>query len=423
MIIYYLYGRNPDYLRELERSLDSLAQFNPSDRVVRVYVEEGYELLERLDVIAEERGLELRFMPMGDAARYNVWWPKILVLEALQGLDDNDEVLVLDTDTIIKDSVEGLFALLDRCDLMAPIGANGSCKGLPHLKGKCPEHLPYHNTGTLCGRVWAMKALYGQVRRCVEGELTTSPHFPDEYAFNLLCHTGSWDFLSLAPSQQARNRADYRESGPGKTVVWHNRGLPGAGGEYTWNMLGHMIRAYDAVLRPLAPGVRGLEIGTFEGQSLRWMMRNLEVEKIYCVDPFKGEMTKPGNGPDSGGGSGVLKFDGERALGVWRRGAAEWGTKVELLMGTLADFDRYIRDRGLLNFVIVDGDHSSQWVLRDCVRAWDLLDGGGIMLFDDAWWDSVVCVIDSFVELLGAEVIEDYGIIPGSNVRAIRKGM
>jgi len=46
------------------------------------------------------------------------------------------------------------------------------------------------------------------------------------------------------------------------------------------------------------------------------------------------------------------------------------------------------------NFIYVDGDHTGEGALTDACMAWGLLQTGGIMLFDDYFWDHMPNVLD-----------------------------
>ena len=53
-----------------------------------------------------------------------------------------------------------------------------------------------------------------------------------------------------------------------------------------------------------------------------------------------------------------------------------------------------IEQRAQYDFIYLDGDHSSDAVMSDACMSWGLLKPGGIMLFDDYFWDHVTDHLD-----------------------------
>ena len=120
------------------------------------------------------------------------------------------------------------------------------------------------------------------------------------------------------------------------------------------------------------PGVRGLEIGCFEGQSACWFLDNILTDpssRLVCVDPFAVPMS-----------SVLLRyFEARFDQNIAASGAGDRVTKLigpsQVVVRTLqpAQFD----------FVYVDGSHKIGDVLQDAVLAWTVLRPGGVVMFDD----------------------------------------
>lgn len=120
------------------------------------------------------------------------------------------------------------------------------------------------------------------------------------------------------------------------------------------------------------PGVRGLEIGCFEGQSACWFLDNVlthPTSRLTCVDPFAIPMD-----------SVLLRYF-ERYFddNVAASGAADRVTK---LVGSSQVVLRALSPSSF-DFVYVDGSHRVGDVLQDAVLAWTLLRSGGTVIFDD----------------------------------------
>lgn len=125
------------------------------------------------------------------------------------------------------------------------------------------------------------------------------------------------------------------------------------------------------------PGITGLEIGTFRGDSAEFMLENVftaEDAKYFCVDPFH---------PDGSIEHKDAEIDctenektARARLAMFPQCEIIKGYSEKVLRGLEVDLD----------FVYVDGSHTSRDVLRDAVLAFDLLKVGGVMVFDDYEW-------------------------------------
>jgi predicted O-methyltransferase YrrM len=182
--------------------------------------------------------------------------------------------------------------------------------------------------------------------------------------------------------------------------------LPHAKYRFTFDWVSPHAGALAKDLAHLAgrPGVRGLEIGCFEGQSACWFLENVVTDatsRLVCVDPFAIPMDSTllryferyfdHNVAASGGGDRVLKLVGSS----------------QVILRTLAP--------NSFDFVYVDGSHRVGDVLQDAVLAWTILKPGGTAIFDD--YDLVDDVakglfgrapgraLDAFVALVDGQVM------------------
>lgn len=130
------------------------------------------------------------------------------------------------------------------------------------------------------------------------------------------------------------------------------------------------------------PGIHGLELGTWKGESAEWMLTNVftaEDSAYFCVDTFEGS-------------------DEHRKLGM------DCTTLEEQTRARLARFDGrvdVVKDQSHLamksmelcgmpfDFIYVDAAHDAMNVLRDSVLAFELLRPGGTMIWDDYAWTSM----------------------------------
>jgi hypothetical protein len=124
------------------------------------------------------------------------------------------------------------------------------------------------------------------------------------------------------------------------------------------------------------PGLRVLEIGTFEGRSTCWLLENIvtgDEAHIDCIDTFEGAEDMV-----------ALKLDMSGMREVFESNIAPWRDRVTVHAGESATVLRGLS--GAFDLVYVDGSHRAADVLADAVLSWPLLKNGGIMLFDDYLW-------------------------------------
>jgi hypothetical protein len=126
------------------------------------------------------------------------------------------------------------------------------------------------------------------------------------------------------------------------------------------------LPVWEQVLEPYKgePGVSYLEIGTYEGASLLWMLENIctdPMSRVTGIDIFEGPYKD-------------TYFHNIELSGSADKVTTLTGFSQEILRGLPLDsFD----------IVYVDGSHQTADVLEDAVLSWRLLKVGGLMIFDD----------------------------------------
>jgi predicted O-methyltransferase YrrM len=255
------------------------------------------------------------------------------------------------------------------------------------------------------GRVSAESAewVIGQVRaRCAElrarldrGEIETEEHNDARFlltmALRRLIDTGGEERASRIVAREMHDL--FVDSPP----------LPHPRYRFTFDWVAPHAEAWHRDFAELKgkEGIRGLEIGCFEGQSACWFLENVlthPTSRLVCVDPFAIPMD-----------STLLRYF-ERYFdhNIAASGA---GDRVQKLVGSSQVVLRSLPPQSF-DFVYVDGSHRVGDVMQDAVLAWTLLRSGGIVLFDD--YDLVDDVaeglfarapgraLDLFVTLLGS---------------------
>jgi predicted O-methyltransferase YrrM len=113
------------------------------------------------------------------------------------------------------------------------------------------------------------------------------------------------------------------------------------------------------------PGVRAIEVGSFEGRSACWLLENIlthETSSLDCYDLC--------NVPPQ-----IERF---------RRNTEPWKHRLRMHPGpsfaTLSDL------RGEYDVAYIDGDHAPFAVLADATLIWPSLKVGAVLIFDDYLW-------------------------------------
>lgn len=121
-----------------------------------------------------------------------------------------------------------------------------------------------------------------------------------------------------------------------------------------------------------------LEIGSFEGRSLCWMMENVltgDEDIAYAIDTFEGGQEH---------GSLNMSLVEENFL----HNIEEYKEKIKICKGM--SFDELVKlypDKAeYFDFIYIDGSHDSWDVITDATVSFKLLKKGGIMGFDDYQW-------------------------------------
>jgi hypothetical protein len=132
---------------------------------------------------------------------------------------------------------------------------------------------------------------------------------------------------------------------------------------FTRDWFSHNIPSWQRWLANLSgkPGLRALEIGSFEGRATTWLLENVltdETSRIDCIDPF-----------------GKVYYRRFLAnITPWRDRVTVHRALSTAVLPTL---------RGEFDIIYVDGDHRPFAILSDAVLSWPRLKVGGTLIFDD----------------------------------------
>lgn len=155
---------------------------------------------------------------------------------------------------------------------------------------------------------------------------------------------------------------------------------------------------WEKLIIPLRPS-RYLEIGSYEGQSAKWILDKTEAD-VVCVDTWDGE----------GQGSGCVAEEYiDKVETRFDANMKEYGGRVTKLKGK--SFDCLKNLEGQFDLVYIDGSHLARHVIEDAVLSFALLRKGGVLVFDDyGWkgfkeeWKNPKLAIDAFFNIFREEI-------------------
>ena len=162
--------------------------------------------------------------------------------------------------------------------------------------------------------------------------------------------------------------------------------------DYTNNWFDQTARPlWDQFIKNNFSPTTYLEIGSFEGASVCWVLENMpSVKTAVCIDTWEGGAEHKEVGEDMV--SVETRFDANVALAGDRS-----ETQVELIKlkcRSIEALGRLISEgySGQFDFIYIDGSHIASDVLTDLVQAFELLKLGGLIVADDYLWDPQVSI-------------------------------
>jgi predicted O-methyltransferase YrrM len=147
---------------------------------------------------------------------------------------------------------------------------------------------------------------------------------------------------------------------------------------YTFDWFSHNIAVWQRHLSHLAgrPGLRGLEIGSFEGRSAVWLLRNVlthPTARLECIEWFAGVWEWDGQVVDMAAVERRFDHNIRVANAEGRVTKIKQVSRVALRTRPLDSYD----------LIYIDGSHLAADVLEDAVLCFGALKTGGVMIFDD----------------------------------------
>lgn len=133
---------------------------------------------------------------------------------------------------------------------------------------------------------------------------------------------------------------------------------------------------FEKFLLPLADReMRCLQLGIFKGTASVWLLAHLPRAILDDVDPFTGAEK-------------IEDYDYDEIEAEYRRAVEPFGHRCRTHILTSAGYFSRSIALPMFDFVYVDGEHLAPTVLSDAIHSFERLRVGGLMAFDDYWWDS-----------------------------------
>lgn len=150
--------------------------------------------------------------------------------------------------------------------------------------------------------------------------------------------------------------------------------------KFTQDWFSNNILSLSEMLARVPSKKAFLEIGSFEGMSACWFLKNHLAEdgRLVCIDTFNG-------GAEHVSTTFVGVADRCRANTEEVRKPNQ---VVEIMeMTSVLALAKLIDGGEQFDFIYVDGSHTTPDVLMDATMCLQLLKVGGVMVFDDYMWD------------------------------------
>jgi predicted O-methyltransferase YrrM len=153
------------------------------------------------------------------------------------------------------------------------------------------------------------------------------------------------------------------------------------GKEFSSDWTSGNFTMWRRVLSPLRDEpLRILEIGSWEGRSALFFLKFFERSTIVCIDTFEGT-------PEE---AAVYEALGSMMRGVedrFDRNLAAFGPRVEKRKGRSdAALAQLKQEQRRFDLAYIDGGHRYDQVLADSLGVWQMVEPGGVIIWDDYEW-------------------------------------
>ena len=122
--------------------------------------------------------------------------------------------------------------------------------------------------------------------------------------------------------------------------------------------------------------IQTLEIGSFEGRSSLFILKNLKKTNLTCVDTFKPFQELQDDNSK--------KFN--NIFNNFKKNTSKFSKRLKIIKNTSNSFFKINKKE--YDFIYVDGSHEFDDVVHDAKKSFKYLKKGGIIIFDDFMWEN-----------------------------------
>ena len=166
---------------------------------------------------------------------------------------------------------------------------------------------------------------------------------------------------------------------------------------FTNNWFQTRVKEWERFVVPLKPE-RFLEIGSYEGQSVKWVLDKFKACSAVCIDTWENE------------GQGTANQDDiSRAEKNFHQNMKEYEGRVKAIKSVSAKALKDLDEK--FDLIYIDGSHFAKNVLEDALLCFPLLRKHGLMIFDDyTWkgykeeWKNPRIAIDAFLSIFREDI-------------------
>ena len=135
-----------------------------------------------------------------------------------------------------------------------------------------------------------------------------------------------------------------------------------------------------------------LEIGTFEGSSILFILKNFTTMDVFCVDFWEDEANYKRFL------SNLQEFEG----------------KFKYFKKTSKNF--FLENENKFDLIYIDGSHTKTQVLQDLMNSWKILNNNGIIICDDLFYGNIYQKINKDIPI---EAINDFFQTNKKNIKVL----
>lgn len=134
--------------------------------------------------------------------------------------------------------------------------------------------------------------------------------------------------------------------------------------------------------------INALEIGSWEGLSSHFFLSALPKAHLTCVDTWEGA-------DEHRDGTAATKHILSQIETRFNENTAPYTDRLTKYKGSSFSFFQKNKDRCAFDFIYIDGSHHCDDVIIDAVKSFEMLKVGGVIIFDDYFWQHYEKSIDN----------------------------